>query len=199
MSEQSVEQAEAVVDNDIDGLDTEPSEIIDEDRMGADPLEDGMDAAEGYSRDVRLGGTRRVGDQPTTIDYRLPQEQPDAGAPRSSPDRPPVGATPIDDLDESIDDPENAVDGVGGGVVLDAAGGRRGAEDEQLTEDGREVELGRLVRAAAPSRRPACPPTTRSARSPPIDNEPGTARSSRRCTWSRRAERRRGRRAPVRR
>ena len=58
MSEQFAEQADVVVDNDTSALDAEPSVILDEDRLGADPLEDGMDTAEGYSRDVRLGGTQ---------------------------------------------------------------------------------------------------------------------------------------------
>jgi hypothetical protein len=72
--------------------------------LGADPLEDGMDAPEGYSRDVRLGGAREWETTPPTIDHRLPQEQPDAQV-EQPPDRP-LDATP---LDESIDDPENAV------------------------------------------------------------------------------------------
>ena len=36
--------------------------------MDADPLEDGMDAADGYSRDVRLGGTQEWETEPATID-----------------------------------------------------------------------------------------------------------------------------------
>src|SRR3954454_15561788 len=140
VSEESVDRAEAVLDNDMTSLDTEPSVILDEDRMAADPLEDGMDAPEGYSRDVRLGGTREWEAADPSIDYRLPQEQPEGSAARP-PDRP-LAATPIDDLDESIDDAANAVDGVGGGAVLDADGTEGGGGDEQLVESRREVELG---------------------------------------------------------
>ncbi|MEJ2868796.1 hypothetical protein WCD74_13575 [Actinomycetospora sp. OC33-EN08] len=110
MSEQFAEQAEAIVDNDTSALDSEPALVMDEDRMGADPLEDGMDTAEDYSRDVKLGGTLEAEEQ-DTIAYRLPQEEPDVVA--EEPPGRPIAATPAMDLDESVDDPENAVDGVG--------------------------------------------------------------------------------------
>ena len=109
MSEQFAEQADVVVDNDTSGLDSEPSEILDEDRLEADPLEAGMDTAEGYSRTVRLGGTEDVEDQ-DALAHRLPQEEPDVVA--EEPPARPVAATPAMDLDESVDDPANAVDGV---------------------------------------------------------------------------------------
>ncbi|MBV9831237.1 MAG: hypothetical protein JOZ82_06535, partial [Marmoricola sp.] len=53
MSEQFAEHADVVVDNDTTALDEAPSVLLDEDRLDADPLEDGMDTAEGYSRDLR--------------------------------------------------------------------------------------------------------------------------------------------------
>jgi len=109
VSEQFAEQADVVVDNDTSGLDSEPSEVLDEDRLDADPLEDGMDTAEGYSRTVRLGGTEDVEDQ-DALAHRLPQEEPDVVA--EEPPARPVAATPAMDLDESVDDPANAVDGV---------------------------------------------------------------------------------------
>lgn len=109
MSEQFAEQADMVVDNDTSGLDSEPSEILDEDRLDADPLEDGMDTAEGYSRTVRLGGTPEAEDQ-DALAYRIPQEEPDVVA--DEPPARPVAATPAMELDESVDDPANAVDGV---------------------------------------------------------------------------------------
>ncbi len=126
MSEQFAEQADAVVDNDTSGLDSEPSEILDEDRLGEDPLEDGMDTAEGYSRQVRLGGTRDAEDQ-DTLAYRIPQEEPDVTA--EEPPGRPIAATPAMDLDESVDDPANAVDGD--------------------PEEEREVELGLSSEAGA--------------------------------------------------
>ena len=144
MSEQFAEQADVVVDNDTSALDAEPSVILDEDRLGADPLEDGMDTAEGYSRDVRLGGTASY-EQTDTLDERLPQEEPDIVT-TDEPGRP-IAATPAMELDESVDDPEHAVDGVGGfgttgapvGDPLDPEGA---VEAELLTDAGGEVELG---------------------------------------------------------
>ncbi|MDL5157129.1 hypothetical protein [Actinomycetospora termitidis] len=112
MSEQYLDQAEAIVDNDTSALDSEPSLVLDEDRIGADPLEDGMDTAEDYSRDVKLGGNDTADDR-DTIAYRLPQEEPDVVEELEEPPGRPIAATPAMDLDESVDDPENAVDGVG--------------------------------------------------------------------------------------
>ena len=174
MSEESVERGEAVLENDMTSLDTEPAVVTDEDRMGADPLEDGMDAPEGYSRDVRLGGTREWEATDASIDHRLPQEQPEV-TPEQPPERP-LAATPIDDLDESIDDPENAVDGVGGGVVLDAEGADGLAADEQLAEDGREVQLGlsSAPDAAEPTGLPADDAVGEVGEVAAIDRKPGT-------------------------
>jgi hypothetical protein len=124
VSEQFAEQAEAVVDNDTSGLDAEPSEILDEDRLGEDPLEGGMDTAEAYSRHVRLGGTQDAADQ-DALAHRLPQEEPDVTA--EEPPARPVAATPAMELDESVDDPANAVDAVG---AVDGVGGALPVEQE---------------------------------------------------------------------
>jgi hypothetical protein len=145
VSEQFAEQADFVVDNDTSALDEEPSVILDEDRIDADPLEDGMDTAEGYSRDVRIGGTRESEEEQDTLAYRIPQEEPDVTA-EEPPERP-VAATPAMDLDESVDDPANAVDGVGdlgttGAPVADPLDPDGAVEAETLTEGGGEVELG---------------------------------------------------------
>jgi hypothetical protein len=142
VSEQYAEQADAIVDNDISPLDDEPSVVLDEDRMGADPLEDGMDTAEGYSRDVRIGGTQAA-EERDNLDYRIPQEEPDPALAEidADPGRP-VAATPIDDLDEHVDDPEHAVDGVGGTAVLDPLAADGAVDDERLTDGAGEVELG---------------------------------------------------------
>ncbi|MEJ2885452.1 hypothetical protein [Actinomycetospora aeridis] len=169
MSEESVERGEAVLDNDMTSLDTEPSVILDEDRLDADPLEDGMDSPEGYSRDVRLGGTQEWETESPSIDYRLPQEEPEAGA-EQPPDRP-LAATPIDELDESVDDPANAVDGVGGGAVLDADGADGATEAEQLVD--REVELG-VSSAAGSAEATGLPADDAIGEVAAIDNEPGT-------------------------
>lgn len=172
MSEDFVDRTEAVVENDMTTLDTEPAVVMDEDRMDADPLEDGMDAPEGYSRDVRLGGTQQWEAAEPSIDYRLPQEQPDV-TPEEPPERP-LAATPIDELDESVDDPANAADGVGGGALLDADGADGVAADEQLADAAREVELGpsSAPGAAEPTGLPADDTIGEVA---PVDREPGTA------------------------
>ncbi|GLZ48762.1 hypothetical protein Acsp06_49470 [Actinomycetospora sp. NBRC 106375] len=172
MSEQFVDPTEAAVENDTTDLGDEPSVVLDEDRLDADPLEDGMDAPEGYSRDVRLGGTQEWETEDATIDERLPQEEPDVGE-EEAPGRP-VAATPIDDLDESIDDPANAVDGVGGGAVLDAQGSDGVAADEQLAEAGREVELG-LSSANGDAEPTGLPADDAIGEVAAIDREPGTA------------------------
>ncbi|MEJ2864238.1 hypothetical protein [Actinomycetospora flava] len=171
MSEEPVDRIEAEVENDISALDAEPSVVMDEDRMGADPLEDGMDAPEGYSRDVRLGGTQEWETESPSIDYRLPQEEPEAEA-EQPPDRP-LADTPIDELDESVDDPANAVDGVGGAAVLDTQGGDGATEAELLADEEREVQLG--VSSANGSAEPTgLPADDTIGEVAGIDREPGT-------------------------
>ena len=133
MSEQFVDQAETVVDNDTSALDAEPA----------------------------------------TIDRRLPQEQPEAGADEEVPERP-LAAQPIDELDESIDDPENAVDGVGGAVVLDATGADGATEDEFLAEDATEIELG-VSSAADAVEATGLPADDTIGEVAALHNEPGTA------------------------
>ncbi|WP_433799641.1 hypothetical protein [Actinomycetospora sp. CA-084318] len=136
------EQYEAVVDNDTSPLDDEPSVVLDEDRIGTDPLEDGMDTAEDYSRDVKLGGDDNDPDR-DSIAYRLPQEEPDVVEELEEPPGRPIAATPAMELDESVDDPQNAVDGVGdvgtsGAPVADPLD-PDGAVDAQLAG---EVQVG---------------------------------------------------------
>lgn len=141
MSEQFVDHPDAVGDES-GPLDDEPSVVTDEDRLDTDPLEDGMDTAEDYSRDMRLGGNRAAEEQ-DTLDYRIPQEQPDPALEEidADPGRP-VAATPAMELDESVDDPEHSADGVGGRVVLDPASPDGAAEGETMTEGEGEIELG---------------------------------------------------------
>jgi hypothetical protein len=131
-----------VVGDESGALDSEPSVVTDEDRMGADPLEDGMDTPEGWSRDIRLGGTRE-NEETDTLTERIPQEEPDVGAAEvdEMPGRP-VAATPAMDLDETVDDPEHAIDGVGGVGVVDPLSVDGAPADELLTEGDGEVQLG---------------------------------------------------------
>jgi hypothetical protein len=165
------EQYDAIVDNDTSGLDSEPSEVLDEDRMGTDPLEDGMDTAEDYSRDVRLGGGPATAAEQDTLAYRIPQEEPDPALEEldADPGRP-LAATPIDDLDEHVDDPEHSVDGVGGTAVLDPLAADGALGDERLTEGDGEVELG--VSSAAGAVGPAGLPADDSVGEvAPVENE----------------------------
>lgn len=78
------------------------SETLDEDDMGVDPLEGGMDPAEDWSAANRYGttATEQATDRPLTD--RLEEEHPDIST-ASVPDRP-VAATPLEELDESVDD-----------------------------------------------------------------------------------------------
>jgi hypothetical protein len=78
------------------------SETLDEDDMGVDPLEGGMDPAEDWVASNRYGttATEQATDRPLT--ERLEEERPDVRT-ESVPDRP-VAATPLEELDESVDD-----------------------------------------------------------------------------------------------
>lgn len=77
-------------------------EALDEDDMGVDPLEGGMDPAEGWSASDRYGTTaiEQATDRPLT--ERLAEELPDLNT-EVAPDRP-VAATPLEELDESVDE-----------------------------------------------------------------------------------------------
>lgn len=78
------------------------SETLDEDNMGVDPLEGGMDPAENWSASDRYGTTaiEQATDRP--LAERLGEERADIKV-EPAPERP-VAATPLEDLDESIDD-----------------------------------------------------------------------------------------------
>ncbi|MGH3974688.1 MAG: hypothetical protein ACRDS9_15360 [Pseudonocardiaceae bacterium] len=78
------------------------SETLDEDHMDVDPLEGGMDPAEDWSASDRYGTTalEQATDRP--LADRLHEERPDVEI-ASVPGRP-IAATPLEELDESIDD-----------------------------------------------------------------------------------------------
>ncbi len=165
MSEQFAEQADVLVDNDTSGLDSEPSEILDEDRLEADPLEAGMDTAEGYSRTVRLGGTEDAEDQ-DALAYRLPQEEPDVTveeppAARSRRPRRWTSTSPSTTRRTPSRGRGLRQHGRAGGRPARPGRCRRGPADDR----GRRRDRGRaVVRRAAPPSRPGCPPTTPTAR-----------------------------------
>lgn len=78
------------------------SEMLDEDELNVDPLEGGMDPAEDWSAANRYGTTalEQATDRPW--DERLEEERPDVSV-SPAPDRP-LLLTPLEELDESIDD-----------------------------------------------------------------------------------------------
>lgn len=93
-----------------------PSEALDEDDMGTDPLERGMDPAEGWSAADRYGTTAREQATDRPLAERLREESPDVtGEP--VPQRP-VAATPIEELDDSIDDVLVPAEPLEGGQVV---------------------------------------------------------------------------------
>lgn len=92
----------------------EQSEMLDEDDMGVDPLEAGMDPPDSWSASQRYGttATEQATDRPLTD--RLSEELPDL--PGADVGRRPVAETPLEELDESIDDeivPTKPVSGEG--------------------------------------------------------------------------------------
>ena len=78
------------------------SETLDEDDMGVDPLEGGMDPAEDWAASNRYGttATEQATNRPLT--ERPEEECPDVST-APVPDRP-VADTPLEELDESVDD-----------------------------------------------------------------------------------------------
>lgn len=124
----------------------EQSEMLDEDDLGVDPLEGGMDPAEGWSGSTQYGTTATEQAEDRTLEDRLSEERPDlAGEP--VPERP-LAATPLEELDESIDDqvvPAEPADEQGRVLVGDEAddtgeastrrGGHLVAEPDQPAAD----------------------------------------------------------------
>jgi hypothetical protein len=78
------------------------SEALDEDAMGVDPLEGGMDPPEDWSAATQYGTTpiEQATDRPLT--ERLAEERPDLRVDLAR--ARPVAVTPVEELDESVDD-----------------------------------------------------------------------------------------------
>jgi hypothetical protein len=81
---------------------SEHTEQFDEDNVGLDPLEEGMDPPEHWSQADRFGNTEREMREGQDLDHRLAEEQPDIT--EDPPRDRPLGATPDTELDEHIDD-----------------------------------------------------------------------------------------------
>lgn len=95
-----------------DDVETDPaalnsSEDLDEDRLKVDPLETGVEPPEHWSAAEHYDRTPFEQEQGETLEDRVRQEQPDTEV--TEPPDPPVSATPVSELDASMDDP--AVDG----------------------------------------------------------------------------------------
>src|SRR2546429_7649796 len=86
------------------------TEQFDEDNLGLDPLEEGMDPPEHWAQADRFGNTEREMREGQDLDHRLAEEQSDTAS--DPPQDRPVGATPDTDLDERIDDETDDVEPV---------------------------------------------------------------------------------------
>ena len=80
----------------------EVSEELDEDSIGVDPLEEGVEPPEHWSGVDQHGTTPNEQREGETLDERLAEERPDV-EPDQVPERP-RAATPDSELDETIDD-----------------------------------------------------------------------------------------------
>ncbi|GAA3584068.1 hypothetical protein GCM10022222_80970 [Amycolatopsis ultiminotia] len=79
----------------------DPSAALDEDELGVDPLERGVEPPEHWSAAERVGTTPAEVREGESHAERLAEEQPDV-QPEPVPDRP-LAATPAEDLDESVE------------------------------------------------------------------------------------------------
>ncbi|MBP2471636.1 hypothetical protein JOF53_000508 [Crossiella equi] len=79
-----------------------PAEQLDEDAMGIDPVQDGVEPPEGWSEADRYGTTGRERTEGESHEQRLAEETADQ-QPDPVPERP-LAETPDDQLDETIDE-----------------------------------------------------------------------------------------------
>lgn len=89
----------------------EPAEELDQDELGADPTERGVQPPAGWAASDRHGITPSEQAEGEDLDTRLAEERPDVS---DEPLERPVADTPVDELDGSIDDnlvPGEPVDG----------------------------------------------------------------------------------------
>ncbi|GAA4007601.1 hypothetical protein GCM10022247_32150 [Allokutzneria multivorans] len=86
----------------------EVSESLDEDRIGVDPLEEGVEPPEHWSGVDQHGTTPNEQREGETLDERLAEERPDV-EPEPVPERP-RAVTPDSELDETIDEDPPADD-----------------------------------------------------------------------------------------
>lgn len=108
---------------------------LDEDSIGVDPLEDGVEPPEGWSATTAARPTGREMREGETVEHRLAEERPD---PSTDPGRP-VAETRLHELDESVDEraTQEVADGSRGEQI--AAAGESASEPGEVLE-GDEVE-----------------------------------------------------------
>jgi hypothetical protein len=94
--------SEEAVEPDDAAATLEPSEELDQDELGADPVERGVQPPADWAASDRYGVTASEQAEGEDIDDRLAEERPDFEE-DDLPERP-VADTPVEDLDESIDD-----------------------------------------------------------------------------------------------
>ncbi len=121
-------------DNDLNEDMLDSSESTDSDELGERAGDDGYDAPDSWSAGERTGNTEREEREGETLDEKLAEERPDTPV-EDQPDRP-VGATPVEDLDDSIDErvPESPED-LAESDLVDAAGDGAVVRDEQPTAE----------------------------------------------------------------
>lgn len=88
------------------------AEDLDEDRIGKDPVEEGVDPPDDWSEADRYGVTAREQAEDRPLSDRLAEETPDQ-QPDPDPEQS-IGATPDDQLDQTIDEAPPMDDPEGG-------------------------------------------------------------------------------------
>lgn len=108
---------------------------LDEDELGVDPLEEGIEPPEHWSQTTAARPTPREAREGETLDERLAEERPDPGAELGEP----LVEEPLAELDETVDEraAREVADGVSGEQV--AASAETGEEPGVVLE-GADVE-----------------------------------------------------------
>lgn len=97
---------------------------LDEDELGVDPLEEGVEPPEHWSQATRARPTPREEREGDTIDERLSEERPEPSAELGEP----LAESPLNELDETVD--ERAAR-----EVADGASGEQVAAESEIGEE----------------------------------------------------------------
>ncbi|WP_243789078.1 hypothetical protein [Saccharopolyspora gloriosae] len=108
---------------------------LDEDQLGVDPLEEGVEPPESWSQTTAARPTPREEREGDTIDERLAEERPDLGADRGEP----LAETDLSELDETVD--ERADREVADGAAGDQVAAESATDEEPgVVLEGTDVE-----------------------------------------------------------